>query len=131
MSTTGNKEKLMSAIEITNNRAIGPNRTMMRSNISRDDNTARAPPLDIQINREVTVVNGDRSNLTWKRYKLIDINQRTGMCLVEGISDSRQRNFPRSVVKPKVYNITIINISYHTYTKLYGSINLRKIASYI
>jgi len=91
----------MSTIEISNNRPIGPNRTGLRSNISRDDNAARAPPLDIQPNREVTVVNGDRSNLTWKRYKLIEINQRTGMCLVEGISDSRQRNFPRSVVKPK------------------------------
>eukprot|EP00486_Rosalina_sp_Unknown_P001353 CAMPEP_0201568100 /NCGR_PEP_ID=MMETSP0190_2-20130828/8970_1 /ASSEMBLY_ACC=CAM_ASM_000263 /TAXON_ID=37353 /ORGANISM="Rosalina sp." /LENGTH=219 /DNA_ID=CAMNT_0047988833 /DNA_START=173 /DNA_END=828 /DNA_ORIENTATION=+ len=73
----------------------------MRSNISADDNAQRAPPLDIQINSEVTVINGDRSNLSWKRYKLIDINQRTGMCVVEGMADSRQRNFPRSVVKPK------------------------------
>lgn len=109
---TTNRDQLATTIEIPAIRPgnlrperSGPNnpyRTRMRGNLSADDNAARAPPLDISVNSEVTVINGDRSNLTWKRYKLIDINQRTGMCVVEGISDSRQRNFPRSVVKPKV-----------------------------
>eukprot|EP01084_Bolivina_argentea_P231662 390606_1 len=62
--------------------------------------TTRAPPLDIHIQSEVIVVNGDRSSLTWKKYTLIDINPRNGMCVVEG-SDTRQRNFPRPNVKPK------------------------------
>jgi len=73
----------------------------MMATVGRDESTARTPPLPISDGDEVIVVNGDRSNLTWKRYKLISIAERTGMCIVEGISDSRQRNFPRSVVKPK------------------------------
>ena len=73
----------------------------MMATVGRDESATRAPPLQINDDEEVIVVNGDRSNLTWKRYKLISITERTGMCVVEGISDSRQRNFPRSVVKPK------------------------------
>ena len=76
-------------------------RKMLKSNIN-DENATRPPPLDIVKGEEVLVVNGDRSNLTWKRYNLIEINQRTGMCVVEGIANNQQRNFPRSVVKPKV-----------------------------
>ena len=100
--STNNRDHLATTIEIPSRTNLSPFRPKMRSNLSAEDNAQRAPPLDIHPDSEVTVINGDRSNLTWKRYKLIEINQRNGMCLVEGMADSRQRNFPRSVVKPKV-----------------------------
>ena len=49
----------------------------------------------------VTVVNGDRSSLTWKRYRLQSIDPNSGMCTVVGV-DGKTRQFPRAVVKPKV-----------------------------
>lgn len=122
MTSTKNRDQLATTIEIpsvkplrpaTSGGANQPYRSKMRANLNADDNAQRAPPLDISINSEVTVINGDRSQLSWKRYKLIDINQRTGMCVVEGMADSRQRNFPRSVVKPKV--IKLSKISKHHY----------------
>eukprot|EP00484_Ammonia_sp_Unknown_P029384 CAMPEP_0197031808 /NCGR_PEP_ID=MMETSP1384-20130603/10684_1 /TAXON_ID=29189 /ORGANISM="Ammonia sp." /LENGTH=1173 /DNA_ID=CAMNT_0042461383 /DNA_START=139 /DNA_END=3663 /DNA_ORIENTATION=- len=78
-----------------------PKRSKMKSNLGANDAAARPPPLDIQPEDEVIVINADRSSLSWKRYKLIENNVRTGVCIVEGISDSRQRNFPRALVKPK------------------------------
>ena len=119
--STNNRDQLVTTIEIPSSKAnlSLPYRAKMRSNLSAEDNAQRAPPLDIKENSEVTVINGDRSNLTWKRYNLIEINHRNGMCLVEGMADSRQRNFPRSVVKPKVnsnivYHIITINININT-----------------
>ena len=76
-----------------------------KGNVSNADHLARAPLLDISVGNEVTVVNGDRSNLTWKRYKLISIMERSGVCIVQSLVDSRQRTFPRSVVKPKVLGL--------------------------
>ena len=105
MSTELLEDALTTSVEIHTPRKNVKKR-VMKSNISASDAAERAPPLELQIDREVLVVNGDRSNLSWKRYKLLQINERTGMCVVEGISDSRQRNFPRSVVKPKVHSRT-------------------------
>ena len=76
---------------------------LIRGNIGDNDLAARAPPLKVSIGDEVTVINGDRSNLTWKRYKLISIIERSGLCIVGNLNDdSKQRTFPRSMVKPKV-----------------------------
>eukprot|EP01083_Nonionella_stella_P051166 135872_1 len=106
MSTKEALTNSIQTIEISSR----PKRSKMRSALKANEQTTRAPALDITVGSEVVVVNGDRSNLTWKRYTLIEKNSARGMCIVHGIADSRQRNFPRSVVKPKDYIDKLRNI---------------------